>query len=138
MRAHEVTFEFVEQMPPELRNNVIYASLRYRTTAHLCLCGCREKVVNPIRPHRWTLTYDGETISLHPSVGNSGIPCKSHYWISRNRVRWFPPLTDAHTERAMGRDGWQRDAAPKPEPQRRRRPIHDLAASLWRSIRRQS
>jgi hypothetical protein len=60
-----IAHEFVEQMPADLQPDTLYISIRYRTTAHLCMCGCGEKVVNPIRPNRWSLTFDGSSVSLN-------------------------------------------------------------------------
>lgn len=101
-----IAHEFVEQMPADLRPDRLYISIRYRTTAHLCMCGCGEKVVNPIRPNRWSLTFDGKSVSLNPSVGNSGLPCNSHYWIEGGWVRMLAPMTYEQTTKAKGRDGW--------------------------------
>ncbi|WP_245801874.1 DUF6527 family protein [Chitinophaga sancti] len=36
------------------------------------------------------LTYDGETVSLHPSIGNWQFNCKSHYWINKDVIRFAP------------------------------------------------
>ena len=33
-----------------------------------------------------------------------GIPCRSHYWIRRSRVDWYPPMTEAQTARAQRAD----------------------------------
>ena len=33
-------------------------------------------------------SFDGKTVSLHPSIGNWGFPCRSHYWIRNNKVQW--------------------------------------------------
>jgi hypothetical protein len=105
-RIAAVGVEFVASIPRDLQIATLYVSIRYRTTAHLCLCGCGEKVVNPLRPNRWSLTYDGSTASLSPSVGNIGLPCRSHYWISRNEVRWLPPMTAGQAEHGRRRDKW--------------------------------
>lgn len=105
-RTTNVSFEFVEYMPTTLALQTLYISLRFRTTAHLCLCGCGEKVVNPLRPDRWSMIFDGSSISLSPSVGNSGLPCKSHYWIKQGKVKWLPPMTSAQSAFAFERDGW--------------------------------
>ena len=109
--ASTVDHEFVDHMPSQLVAATIYISIRFRITAHMCLCGCGEKVVNPLRPHQWALTYDGATISLTPSIGNSGLPCSSHYWITRSQVRWLPAMTDDESAYALRRDGWT-DAPP--------------------------
>jgi hypothetical protein len=106
-RATIVKFEFVDNIPQSLpAEGTIYISIPRRTTAHLGLGGCGEKVVHPLRPHRWSLSYDGETISMSPSIGNSGLACKSHYWIKNSHIDWWPPLTDREIALGLTRDGW--------------------------------
>jgi hypothetical protein len=90
--------EFVEFIPEELRAATIYVSIRFATVAHLCACGCKKKVVTPLKPTDWKLTFDGKTISLHPSVGNWAFPCRSHYWIRKNKVQWAADWSDARVE----------------------------------------
>ena len=63
-------------------------SIRFATVSHFCACGCKNKVVTPLKPTDWKLTFDGKTISLHPSIGNWNFPCRSHYWINNNKVQW--------------------------------------------------
>ena len=86
-----VKHEFVEFIPEVLREGIIYISMRFGTASHLCCCGCRNKVVTPIRPTDWQLIFDGKTVSLYPSIGNWGFKCRSHYWIKNNRVVWAAP-----------------------------------------------
>ncbi len=97
---HPVTFkhEFVQFIPEELQEKTIYVSIRFATVAHLCACGCKTKVVTPLKPTDWKLTFDGKTISLHPSVGNWAFPCRSHYWIRNNEVQWADEWSDARIE----------------------------------------
>ena len=45
-------------------------------------------MVTPLSPAAWSLFFDGETVSLSPSIGNWGFKCKSHYWITNNRIEW--------------------------------------------------
>ena len=78
--------EFVEFIPGELKEGTIYVSIRFGTASHLCVCGCGNKVVTPIRPTDWKLIFDGKTISLDPSIGNWSFACQSHYWIRNNKV----------------------------------------------------
>ncbi len=80
--------EFVESAPDLLKERTLYISIPYSTALHLCPCGCNEEVVTKIAPHRWRMTYDGESISLYPSIGNWSLPCQSHYWIKKNRIIW--------------------------------------------------
>jgi hypothetical protein len=80
--------EFVEFIPDKLEDGIVYVSIPYATVAHKCCCGCGMEVVTPLSPTDWKLIFDGETISLDPSIGNWSFDCKSHYWIRRDRVRW--------------------------------------------------
>jgi hypothetical protein len=88
MKQHALTHQFVEYIPENLQQDILYISMSYATAAHLCCCGCGKEVVTPFSPTDWTLAFDGETVSLDPSVGNWSFPCRSHYWIRRNRVAW--------------------------------------------------
>lgn len=80
--------KFVEFIPEKLENEVIYISMYYATAVHKCACGCGSEVVTPFSPTDWKLTFNGESISLHPSIGNWSFQCKSHYWIRNNRIQW--------------------------------------------------
>lgn len=80
--------EFVEFIPEVLEDGKIYISETYATAVHKCCCGCGNKVVTPLSRTGWKLTVDGEYVSLYPSIGNWSFPCRSHYWIKRNVVRW--------------------------------------------------
>jgi hypothetical protein len=101
---------FVEFIPSDLDEGVLYVSMEYATVVHLCCCGCGNQVVTPLKPNRWSLTFDGVALSLWPSVGNWSFPCQSHYWIRENEVewarRWSPREIDvARTQRRTpGRD----------------------------------
>src|SRR5205085_355428 len=83
-----LTHEFVEFIPDDLEEGVLYVSMQYATAAHKCFCGCGTEVVTPLSPTDWKLIFDGKTISLDPSIGNWGLDCQSHYWIRGNQVRW--------------------------------------------------
>lgn len=80
--------QFIEFVPESLDEGVLYISIPYATTAHLCPCGCGEEVVAPLSPTDWRLIFDGETVSLDPSIGSWSSACQSHYWIEKNRVHW--------------------------------------------------
>jgi hypothetical protein len=87
-RQSHLGHEFVEFIPAELAEGILYISIPYATAAHLCACGCGRKVVTPFTATDWRLIYDGDSVSLRPSVGNWSFPCRSHYVISKNRIRW--------------------------------------------------
>lgn len=82
-------YEFVEFVPEDISQGVLYISIPYATAVHLCCCGCGHEVVTPLSPTDWRLIFDGTTVSLDPSIGNWSFDCQSHYFIKRNRVEWW-------------------------------------------------
>jgi hypothetical protein len=95
---------FVESVPRELEEGVLYVSMQHATVIHTCCCGCGQEVVIPLTPTDWQLNYDGESIALSPSVGNWQLPCRSHYVIWRNRVYEAGPWTPAEVQLEKERD----------------------------------
>ena len=81
--------KFVDPIPDEISPDTLFISLEYGTCVHLCGCGCKNEVVTPLSPSDWKLTYDGETISLHPSIGNWSFDCRSHYFVKNNVYRIY-------------------------------------------------
>lgn len=100
--------EFVERIPDGVQDGVIYISLPYATAVHKCACGCGQEVVTPFSPTDWSMVFNGETVSLAPSIGNWSFPCRSHYWIERGRVVWAGDMSDQRIA-----DGRSRDARRK-------------------------
>ena len=80
--------EFVDVVPENMEQGVLYISVPYRVAIHKCACGCGEEVVTPIAPDRWALTWDGNSATLRPSIGNFALACHSHYWIIENKIVW--------------------------------------------------
>lgn len=87
-RVQRLDHEFTHYIPEKLEEGKLYVSVAFATVAHRCCCGCGNEVVTPLSPTDWQLVFDGEAVSLDPSIGNWGFPCRSHYWIRRGRVRW--------------------------------------------------
>lgn len=90
--------KFIDRVPSTIEEGIIYISTSVNTAVHLCPCGCKTEIVTPIDPSEWRITYDGETISLYPSVGVWGAKCKSHYWIKKNQVEWSRMYSDREIE----------------------------------------
>ena len=112
------THKFVDLVPEDLVDGVVYVSIKYKTASHRCACGCGREVVTPLSPVYWKLTFDGETISLHPSIGNWEFPCRSHYWVTKNRVEWSGDWTEAQVEAYDANDLMEKEgyyAHTKPE-----------------------
>ena len=90
--------KFVEFIPDQLEDGVLYISMEYCTAIHKCVCGCGNKVVTPISPTGWQLKFDGRSISLTPSIGNWNFDCQSHYWITENKIRYAGKWTKEEIE----------------------------------------
>jgi hypothetical protein len=92
VKISRLEHRFVEFLPDDLDEGVFYVSMIYAIAEHRCCCGCGEKVVTPLSPTDWSLSFDGKTVSLRPSIGNWNFPCQSHYWIRDSEVipaaRW--------------------------------------------------
>lgn len=86
MQRHRFDHRFVRNIPDRLEPGVLYISMEYATAAHSCFCGCGEEVVTPFSPTDWRMTFDGESVSLWPSIGNWTLPCRSHYVMERGRI----------------------------------------------------
>jgi len=104
LRLATVQHKFVEFIPSQLEQGVVYISGEYRTAVHLCADGCGNKVVTPISPVDWQLMFDGETVSLTPSIGNWDFPCRSHYWIKNDLIEWADALSAEKIEAALQHD----------------------------------
>lgn len=99
-----ITHRFVEFVPDVLEEGVLYVSLEYATAVHRCFCGCGKEVVTPISPTDWLLSYDGESVSLDPSIGNWSFPCRAHYWIRKNKVHWYGDMPQGLIDAGRRRD----------------------------------
>lgn len=104
MKLHQIQHKFVEFIPEKLEPGQLYISFEYNTANHLCACGCGNEVVTIIGPADSSITYNGHGVSISTSIGNSNFPCKSHYWISDNRVVWEGRMTPQLTALSRARD----------------------------------
>ena len=90
MKLHQITPEFVDEIPLDLDPGKLYVCCRYRAVKHLCACGCGVAINTPLHPTAWTLTCDGVSVSLWPSIGSWSEECQSHYWVRNNKIKWAP------------------------------------------------
>lgn len=89
-RIRTVRTEFVETIPEKLEQGVLYVSERGKTAAHLCACGCGERIDTPLKWLGWTLKKTGDgKVSLYPSIENTDLPCRSHYYIYKGMFVWL-------------------------------------------------
>ena len=107
MRTEELEPVFVGYVPTDLDGGILYVSMEYATASHRCACGCGVRVVTPLGPADWILTFDGR-VTLSPSVGNGQFECGSHYLIRQNCVVWRRPMTRGAAVATHKRDTAQR------------------------------
>lgn len=98
---------FVEFIPQNVEDGILYISIEYCTAIHKCVCGCGNEVVTPISPSDWKLTFNGKSVSLYPSIGNWNFDCQSHYWIKNNQIdyaeKWNQNKVSIMREEGEGR-----------------------------------
>lgn len=109
MKTKTMCLELVELMPAKLEPGVLYVSRKYQTAAHLCACGCGEKIRTQLGPRGWRLTNQIVGPSLYPSVGNWQKPCRSHYFIKGGRIVWAAPMSEADVLRGRKEEFRRRD-----------------------------
>lgn len=149
MRHTQLEPRFVKGVPRDLEPGVLYVSMEYGTVVHSCCCGCGHEVVTPLTPTDWRLTFNGEAISLWPSVGNWNLPCRSHYVIEGNRVidagRWGKGRIEAEQKRdKVAKAKFYAQTAKSilpeqnklPEPVATVAPTRDEQRGLWEKLQR--
>jgi len=100
---------FVEYIPEEISEEILYVSMQYGTVVHKCCCGCGQEVVTPITPTDWKLLYDGESITLSPSIGNWSFKCRSHYFIKKSEIVWCGSWSNEQVVAEKSRDSLNKE-----------------------------
>jgi hypothetical protein len=141
-KAFPIEHEFVDFIPRELKDRTLYISVEFATATHKCFCGCGSEVVTPIRPVGWQVTFDGETVSLSPSVGSWSLKCRSHYWVRRNMVQWAGEMSPEEIAEVRLRDDRDRirhygvPSAAEPAPPAAAKPAAPARPKgFWRRLR---
>ncbi|MGQ8844694.1 DUF6527 family protein [Serratia sp. TSA_7] len=104
MRVKTLSHIFVDSFPEHLKAGELYLAMEFATAVHLCACGCGHKVITPFSPTDWKMVFDGETISLKPSIGNWTFPCRSHYWIRSSAIVWAGDMSDEQIKKGRLQD----------------------------------
>lgn len=103
-KISKLQHRFVEGFPEKLEPGIFYIALDFATMSHLCCCGCGQEVITPLSPHDWKITFDGENITVHPSIGNWSLTCRSHYFIRKNHVQWAADWSDEQIREGREQD----------------------------------
>lgn len=112
MTIKRLTPQFVEHFPETLIPGELYLAMEFATAAHLCACGCGNKVITPFSPTDWQMSFDGETVSLKPSIGNWAFRCRSHYWVRSGRIEWAGDMSQEAINAGRKRDAQSKAQQP--------------------------
>lgn len=104
MKQSSIEPRFVEFIPTQLDDGILYISKKYQTAIHKCCCGCGFEVVTPLTSAQWRVQIVKGKVSLFPSIGNWSSECKSHYWIKQNRIDWSYAFSDREIRQVQARD----------------------------------
>lgn len=104
MLISRLEHRFADEIPEKLEPGILYVSMKYATATHSCCCGCGEEVVTPFTPSDWRMEFNGETISLSPSVGSWTLACRSHYIIRDGKVIEAAPWTEEQVDAGRRRE----------------------------------
>lgn len=111
------THRFVKAFPDKLDEGILYVSVEFGTAAHGCFCGCGCEVYTRFSPRDWSMKFNGEAVSISPSIGNWSFPCQSHYILDCGRVRWADKWSRERIEFGRRLDRDRKDLHYKGEPQ---------------------
>lgn len=91
MKITEIKIEYVEQVPDNINEGILYISEKYNTAIHLCACGCGAETVTPLSAGEWTLTKINDSVTLRPSIGNfkGQNHYHAHYYITDSKIQWL-------------------------------------------------
>ena len=74
----------VTYIPNIIEPDTLYYSQEYKTSRHICPCGCQQQIPLPIRDGEWSLEIDeNENFTISPSILNR--ECKAHYFIRNSQ-----------------------------------------------------
>ena len=110
MKIKTIRPECVLHLPEVLSEGILYICEEFDLAAHKCCCGCGEEVITPLNEAQWRVIRRGSTVSLWPSIGNWKYACRSHYWITKNRIVDAPPMTSSESAAVKQRDRRDKDA----------------------------
>ncbi len=91
VKINELTPEYSEYIPNKKEEGILYISEKYKVAIHLCACGCGIQTVTPLGAGEWTLSKNGDKVTLRPSIGNftGENPYHAHYYITDNKIEWL-------------------------------------------------
>lgn len=94
-----IELKHIKYIPSDLKFGILYVSHEYQVAAHLCPCGCSNKIVTPLGINEWEFSQINGKPCLYPSIGNWQLPCRSHYWVAEGEILWAGQWTEKQIKR---------------------------------------
>ena len=98
-------------------------------------------MITPLSPKDWKFTYDGASVSVHPSIGNWSLPCRSHYIIKSGGIRWADDWSDEQISTGRQRDliakrgaGNQPASSAPPAQALAKKPAAEVRPGFWSAL----
>lgn len=76
----------VEFIPDHIDDGKFYYSKKYKTSSHLCPCGCGQHFSVPIKDGEWSI-QNNNPLTVNPSFFHR-IGCRSHYVITEGVITY--------------------------------------------------
>lgn len=73
----------VEFVPATMEPGKFYYSREYKSSNHLCACGCGQQVPLPLWENQWRIEISEAGFTVRPSILQR-FGCKSHYIITKS------------------------------------------------------
>jgi len=108
--VNTIKLERVQYIPKHLSPGMLYVSEKYSVAAHLCACGCGNKVLTPLGQAEWSFAEKMGQPSLWPSVGNWQLSCRSHYIICNGHIHWAGAWSEAQIAAGRSAEEHRRQA----------------------------
>jgi hypothetical protein len=79
-----VEVEFIPETS-QMEFGKLYYSKEYKTTNHLCPCGCGQITPIPVKEGEWNLTINNGKVTISPSILHR-MGCQAHYIITNGNA----------------------------------------------------
>lgn len=76
-----VEVEFIPNFT-DMQFGILYYSKEYKTTNHLCPCGCGIQTPIPVKEGEWDLLIENNKVTISPSILHR-LGCQTHYVITK-------------------------------------------------------
>lgn len=89
---HLIKVNSLAEIPDELKKNIyVVGKEKSKWVIFNCPCKCGNKIQANLMMSQlpaWKLTTSEKTATLYPSISVHRFPCRSHFWLHKNKILW--------------------------------------------------